>query len=649
MAVWQRQGRRLGTAVATCSLLAILLVATSSGGAHAASGALARAAPGVGSDRTATFTNFELGPFNQPGLVCPNPSNDCINFNAEPQIASSPAGAFYASSEYLPPTTTCGGDASLANPDCGGTGAWASSDGGAHYVSLPSPNSASVGGLTLSAWGGDTDIATASQPNANGDYNVYVLSLERAAGPLLNVAVSTSTNGGQTWTVNPTSAAVPADDRPWIAAGGASEVCLSYFAEGLGQNVVGCSDNAGLTFSNVSETLDSNHAWLTLEDGEGNIAIDPNNGVIYVVFPGLLDQEEALQCALTCSIGEHALWVAVSTDGGASFTDHLVYSFQDSGVTIGHQFPVVAVDALGNVYAAFSDNHNIYLSTSQDFGSTWSGAAQVNSLPAAATSVEPWIAAGSPGQVDVVWYGTSYYNASLAPDNYPYSTAWYVFFAQSFNALASAPSFSQTTTGEVVHHGGVCEGGIACTGNQTANRDLFDDFGVAASPTTGLASIVYSDDQYVGSANEPASAFCTPSQTNTGNCTRTNIATQISGTGIVGRHHGVDVRRPQLGVGPGGHPTYQMELTDTSGASLTGLTVALGGVTIGAVGYSPALPLMPGGASWGVATLGLSSGLVPTVAGVYGVTVTALFSDGSTATESFNVIYTLLPVATLPG
>jgi len=32
---------------------------------------------------------------------------------------------------------------------------------------------------------------------------------------------------------------------------------------------------------------------------------------------------------------------------------------------------------------------------------------------------------------------------------------------------------------------------VGCTGN----RDLYDDFGVAVNPTTGLASIVYSDDQ----------------------------------------------------------------------------------------------------------------------------------------------------------
>ena len=59
-----------------------------------------------------------------------------------------------------------------------------------------------------------------------------------------------------------------------------------------------------------------------------------------------------------------------------------------------------------------------------------------------------------------------------------------------------------------MHYGGVCQSGALCSGN----RDLFDDFGVGASPTTGLASIVYSDDQYSsGDPNSVNSPSCTDS------------------------------------------------------------------------------------------------------------------------------------------
>jgi hypothetical protein len=77
-----------------------------------------------------------------------------------------------------------------------------------------------------------------------------------------------------------------------------------------------------------------------------------------------------------------------------------------------------------------------------------------------------------------------------------------------------------------VHTGGVCESGIACTGN----RDLYDDFGVAASPTTGLASIIYSDDQF--DPRGPNSAGCTAGTNSTSSCDHTAIATQTGGTRI---------------------------------------------------------------------------------------------------------------------
>src|SRR5712691_13223503 len=90
------------------------------------------------------FTTFELGRFDVPGIRCPSLSGDsCWNVNAEPQIRADPAGNFYASSEYLPHVALCSNGIDLVNPECGGTGAWRSSDNGLHYVTLSSPNSLS--------------------------------------------------------------------------------------------------------------------------------------------------------------------------------------------------------------------------------------------------------------------------------------------------------------------------------------------------------------------------------------------------------------------------------------------------------------------------------------------------------------------------
>jgi len=55
---------------------------------------------------------------------------------------------------------------------------------------------------------------------------------------------------------------------------------------------------------------------------------------------------------------------------------------------------------------------------------------------------------------------------------------------------------------------------------------------VAANPLTGLASIVYSDDQYRNDTNNAPSSGCTPAKSNGGICDHTAIATQLSGKSI---------------------------------------------------------------------------------------------------------------------
>jgi hypothetical protein len=204
-----------------------------------------------------------------------------------------------------------------------------------------------------------------------------------------------------------------------------------------------------------------------------------------------------------------------------------VYSNPDNKVSYGHQFVNVSIDNAGNVYSVYTDNHNIYYSYSTNQGTTWSSPVQVNKSPSN-TAIFPWSVAHKAGHIDIVWYGTSYYDGVNPPDNYPMSAAWYVYFAQNLSATTAGSSFSQVQATPVIHYGGVCESGIACSGN----RDLFDDFGVAANPLTGLASIVYSDDQYTNDANDPAQSGCTAKSSNTISCDHTSVATQTSGTGI---------------------------------------------------------------------------------------------------------------------
>lgn len=457
------------------------------------------------------FVNFQFAstPPAPVGTTCPG-SAACWNRAVEPQIRADGDGAFYVSTE---------------NGLFAGTIAARSTDGGLHYASLPSPNQVSgEGDVGFDPGGGDTDLATAPVKNERGFYNVYVASLT-----LANVTVSTTSDRGATWQVNPTAARVPGDDREWIAADGARKVCISYHDFATFNIDVDCSYDAGATFTQhaVPGAIDAAHAFLLENNQIGNIAIDPKTHIVYQVLAGIANAGETA-CGLDFTCKYHAVYMAVSTDGGLTFTDYPVHVGKSDQVGFNHMFPHVSVDRAGNVYALFSDDHNVYYSVSTDRGRTWSPPVKVNGAPAS-TAIFPWAVAGDAGKLDVVYYGTSYYDGTTPPDRYPSSAVWHVYFAQSLDATKRNARFTQVQATPIVHRGGVCESGLGCTGN----RDLFDDFGVAASPKTGLASIAYTDDQY--RADEPRSPDCTPERTNTIRCDHTRIATQTGGSGIFGK------------------------------------------------------------------------------------------------------------------
>src|SRR5256886_14282467 len=120
------------------------------------------------------------------------------------------------------------------------------------------------------------------------------------------------------------------------------------------------------------------------------------------------------------------------------------------------------------------------------------------------------------------------------------TAGWQVYFAQNLAATTPGSKFTQNTASGIIHYGGVCESGVTCTGN----RDLLDDFGIAASPTTGLAAIIYPNDQYLNTALEPpttrtsGSGVCTQALSNSVDCSHTDIAVQTGGsTLLTTKHH----------------------------------------------------------------------------------------------------------------
>src|SRR5436189_40275 len=412
------------------------------------------------------------------------------------------------------------------------------------------------------------------------------------------------------------------------------------------------SNDNGQHFTTLTppNSVSAGRPGISPAGGDTDIAVAPekNTNGLYNVYvaslqsnPPLLNVYELASCTIACHA--HPVWTAVSIDGGNTFTDYTVYNNPNTNVDYGHQFINVSVDSAGNVYAVYSDDHNIYYSFSRTFGKNWSGPYQINNAPSK-TAIFPWSTAGNAGELDVVWYGTNFYNGVDHPDTYPDTAAWNVFFSQNLNALVPGSSWTQVAASNIIHYGGVCEAGVTCTGN----RDLLDDFGVAASPITGSAVIIYTSDQFVNSTAEPAtrrsstSPFCTQATNNDIDCEHTNIAVQTGGSTFFQTKHHLQLNSINIdntNLQGGSSPDFKIQGENTGTVPISSVSVQLSGQPV-TFTWSTAFPLQPG-QSASAETTTLPTGLLLVVGDIYQVTITAALSDGTTETQTTSAIYTL--------
>src|SRR5437870_2579915 len=369
---------------------------------------------------------------------------------------------------------------------------WKSTDQGASFAYLGQPDGAQCpAGQTCTSdagvGGGDDSIDVSS-----GGY-LYVSSLW-----LGSVTMSVSTDGGiggvapgQAWNVNPVAAAVPSDDRQWVAAYGPQTVYMSYrqiLAAGANaSNVifVAKSTDGGKTFPAQVATFPPTSEVTARR--EGNLVVDPYSGNIYTTFrPQELNGHTRAE-----------MWFLKSTDGGANWALSKIYQ-GPAGTDIGNIFPVLAVDRGGNLHLAFSQcdynsgsqnssNCQVMLMSSADQGTTWLDPVRVNNGPGTTYAIFPWMVAGSPGVVDLTWYGSDINNSTQ-------SANWHMYFAQTTNAMSSSPVFSQVQAiPQVVHNQDICLKGGACGNAPAGNRDLLEYYSMTLDPE-GNANIAFADD-----------------------------------------------------------------------------------------------------------------------------------------------------------
>jgi hypothetical protein len=294
-------------------------------------------------------------------------------------------------------------------------------------------------------------------------------------------------------------------DRQWLGPDptDGSIVYYAYHDLAAEAEVVAKSLDGGKTFPirTVTSTDPALAADTYPNTFSGPVRVDPadHNTVVQAYGISTLgDNINACNTDTLCFGYPKTVVVAVSNDGGLTYTDHVamdVSGFPGNPI-LGNIFPWVTFDRAGNLYvmaglggtdAAGKHVNGMYFAVSKNKGLTWSKMRKVNAGQGAV--VFPTMVGGSAGIVDFAWLESS----SL--DQGDKNGTWRVRFAQTRNATSSSPTFTEVR-GPTVRTGGVCTLGIVCSGDRELADFMeiaLDSFGYAhiAAPATDAADHNY--------------------------------------------------------------------------------------------------------------------------------------------------------------
>src|SRR3989449_1913243 len=376
--------------------------------------------------------------------------------------------------------------------------------------------------LGLAPGGGDADIAVNGPDPMSHIPNLPLTSLALVPG----VTATHSTDRGDNSSPRTVSAAASAGaGRQWNDAIDASTVYLAYHDIGTFNIEVQRSNDGGARYVNgFGEAIDMATfpaAGAPTPASTANLAaqikIDHSNcssrGNLYQLF---VAPNDALENNVSGAPMRSA-YVGVSLDAKLGlpafmFTDYKVYT-GPPGARNNNIFPALAVDEFGFLYSVWSDNSNIFFTSSGDHGKTWTPARIVNQgATRGKANVFPWVAADAKGHVVVAWLGAdkagdSNDRAVMEPghtpeDNGPCTKGttcmtkwakWNVYVLETVNGHAATPTFTQYTASDhVIHRGTVSTGGLG----GGADRNLADFFQVALDPQHRV-NISFADDHVV--------------------------------------------------------------------------------------------------------------------------------------------------------
>jgi len=398
-------------------------------------------------------------------------------------------------------------------------------------------------------WSSPTQIDTVApcNPAAGGDTDVDVLPNGSVTATDLNLSwatVQVSNDHGASFP-GCTETAFE-DDRPWLNHQGNSTIYVAYHDFVLEVPVVCTSTTASGTSAGTFTCV---QAFGTTANPGGtgtqitNCAENTVPARAFVVDPTDASLNFMYSCSTTAENAAappygplHDYYLARSTNG-VTYSTSTIYQASTAGKkpNLANIFGALATDTAGNYYALWAgtldDNHtltnafHVYLSVSTNKGATWTtNPIQVDhEVDGLGTHTLAHIAATTPGNVDIIWYGTTNTGEpngqcgstgmvvpckdGTTPDGMdfgspntggPVAGNWKVYMAQSTNALSATPSFTYSTVDPNYRHfGTICTNGIVCGG--ASDRHLLDFITVAVD-CNGAAHVTYGADQNTATA-----------------------------------------------------------------------------------------------------------------------------------------------------
>jgi hypothetical protein len=280
---------------------------------------------------------------------------------------------------------------------------------------------------------------------------------------LANDALFSSTDGGRSWLQGTVECSE--GDRPWLAGAKKDELFLATNTTRSGHQVFRSTDGGqSCPVNGVPDSGDDStgHHY----DGNGKLLYDRSR--------------DRLAEPITYDDG---LGVSTWKRGDAAFTPHRVYT----GSTYAH-WPMLTEDNAGTLYLIWDTNpkvagttggcdgsetpapNRIMMSSSKDFGQTWSAPATI-AAPPGVRVFWPWAVAGDAGKVSVVWYQTD----KIA--DLECQRAKLRVMESTITGAASSSPKGQTVdvVGRPIADNNICQNGTTCvaTGEDRRLGDFF--------------------------------------------------------------------------------------------------------------------------------------------------------------------------------